>query len=273
MAVEKNNVVVVEHEFAAPVAKVFEALKGGRLFFNCGAWPEKTQVDFRQGGKYLLDWAHHGKTYGEFTEIVENKRIAFTWNSDEMEIKGTRVSIDLAATPKGCKLKLRHEGFTDLETAQSHEGGWTGGLNGVDNEITKFRVHFEREFVAPVEMLYEACSGMNFFSHMGATAQNATIDFRVGGKYSLKLEQGEVHGEFLEIEKNKKIIFTWFGAPCGMKLDKASTVSMEFGPWGDGGKNSYLELTHVGFADTEQALNHHEGWNSIIWSLYKKVCR
>jgi uncharacterized protein YndB with AHSA1/START domain len=273
MAVEKDNVVVVEHEFAAPVEKVFGALKLGRLFFNCGAWPEKTQIDFRKGGKYLLDWAHYGQTYGEFTEIIENKHIAFTWNSDDMEIKGTQVLIDLVASPKGCKVKLRHEGFTDLETAKSHEGGWTGGLDGVDKETTQFHVRFEREFVAPVEMLYEACSGMNFFSHMGATQQNSKIDFRVGGKYDCKLEKGEIRGEFLEIEKNKKIVFTWLGTPCGMKLDKPTTVTMEFGPWGDGGKNSYLELTHEGSANNEQALSHHEGWNWIILSLYKKVCR
>ncbi len=273
MAVEKNNVVVVEHEFAAPVSKVFAALGEGRLFFNCGVWPEDTRIDFRPGGSYRLNWAHYGKGYGEFLEIVENKRVSFTWNSDEMEIKDTRVFIDLAPSDKGCKVRLRHEGFADLETAKSHEGGWTSGLRGVENELTKHLVHIEREFVTPVELLYEACSGQNFFSHLGATPKNSTIDFRVGGRYSCQLEKGELHGEFLEIEKNKKIVFTWSGAPCGVKVDRVTKVTLEFGPWGDGGKSSYLELTHDGFPGAEAAVSHHGGWNAVIWSVYKKVCR
>jgi uncharacterized protein YndB with AHSA1/START domain len=272
MAVEKNNVVVVEHEFAAPVAKVFGALKEGRLFFNCGAWPT-TKIDFRQGGKYQIDFGRHGKTYGEFSEIIENKRIVFTWNNDDMEVQGTRVSIDLVESPKGCKAKLRHEGFADLEIAKAHEGGWTSGLSGMDNEVTKFRAHFSREVSAPVEMLYEACTGMNFFAHMGATPEKSKIDFRVGGKYSCQLEKGEIRGEFLEIEKNKKIIFTWLASPCGAKLEKPTTVSMEFGPWGDEGKNSYLELDHDGFTTDAQAIQHHGGWNDVIASIYKKICR
>jgi uncharacterized protein YndB with AHSA1/START domain len=273
MSVEKNNIVVVEHEFAAPVEKVFGALKAGRLFFNCGAWPEKTQIDFRQGGKYMLDWAHNGKVYGEFTEIVENKHISFTWNSEEMEIKDTRVSIDLAPSQKGCKVKLLHEGFSDLEMAKSHEGGWTKGLEGTDQELTKFRVHLEREFIAPVEKLYEACTGLNFFSYLGATPKNAKVDFRVGGKYSCPLEKGEIHGEFLEIEKNKKIVFTQENASTSAKLERPTKVALEFGPWGDDGKNSYLELSHEGVTGESSALAHHEGWNSAFWNLYKRVCR
>jgi uncharacterized protein YndB with AHSA1/START domain len=270
MAIEKNNVVVVEHEFAVPVAKVFAALKEGRLFFNCGAWPEETKVDFRTGGKYLLNFAHYGKTYGEFLEIAENKRVVFTWESDDMEVKGTRVSIDLAPSARGCKLKLKHEGFTDLETAKGHEGGWTCGLKSMDDEATKYLVHIEREFVAPVAMLYQACSGTSFMKFLSPKTLN--VDFRVGGRYHGTFEKGEIRGEILEIEKDKKIKFTWESS-CGGALEKPSTVTMEFGPWGDDGKNSYIELLHEGLTTEEQALSHHEGWNELIWNTYKKVCR
>jgi uncharacterized protein YndB with AHSA1/START domain len=240
MAVEKGNVVVVEHEFAVPVAKVFGALREGRLFLNCGAWPENTHIDFRKGGKYELNFAHHGKSYGEFTEIVENKHVAFTWSSDAMEVKGTRVSIDLTPSPKGCKLKLRHEGFSDLEMAEAHEGGWTSGLEGCDLEMTKYRVHFEREIVTPVEKLFDTCAGM--------------------------IQSGEIHGEIVEIEKNKKIALTW-------KASKPATkVTLEFGPWGDEGKNSYIELSHEGITNAESALAQHKVWNSVLWNIYKKLC-
>lgn len=72
MSTEKNNVVLVEREINASASRVFEALKAGRLFMNCGAWLEGTEIDFREGGRYRFNWGHHGNTYGEFTEIVEN---------------------------------------------------------------------------------------------------------------------------------------------------------------------------------------------------------
>ena len=273
MAVEKNNVVVVEHEFAASVSRVFDAIKAGRLFFNCGAWAEDTKVDFRVGGKYKANWGHHGSTTGEFTEIVENKRVAFTWNFAEAEVK-SRVTIDLVAQGNGCKAKLRHEGFDSHEAAESHEGGWVGGLDGLGGELTKGRLRFEREFLASQEMLYEACAGLNFFSNMGATPTNSKIDFRVGGSYSCKLDNGNtIHGKFLEIEKNKKIVFTWEASPCGASLEKTTKVSMEFGPWGDGGKNSYIELIHEGLPDSESACSHHAGWNSVLRKIYDRAQR
>ena len=273
MAVEKSNVVVVEHEFNAPVAKVFEALQAGRLFFNCGAWSEGTTIDFKVGGKYRFNWGHHGSTYGEFTEIVKDKRVAFSWNFDDMNVK-SRVAIDLVPQGKGCKVKLRHEGFEDQEIAESHNGGLTEGLAGFDAELTQYRLRIEREFVAPVEMLYEACSGLQFFSQLGAKAETSNIDFRVGGKYSCKVENGgTIHGEFLEIEKNKKIVFTWEAAPCGTPIEKTTTVRMEFGPWGDGRKNSYLELIHEGFTSAEATCQHHTGWNQTVWKIYNRVCR
>ena len=123
----------------------------------------------------------------------------------------------------------RHDG------AEGHEGGWCGGLKGMDEEMTKSLVHMEREFVVPVELLYDACSGTHWASIMGLATQGAKADFRVGGRYSVQLQKGEAHGEFTAIEKNKKIAFTWEGTPGGFKLEKPTQVTLEFGPWGDDG--------------------------------------
>ena len=194
MAIGKNNVVQVEHVFAAPAARVFGALSEGRLFLNCGAWSTTSQNDFRVGGKYRFDWGHKGSNYGEYLEIVVNKRVVFTWNSDEMKVK-SQVTIELIQEGERCKLKLRHEGFENLEIAEAHDEGWAGGLADFDAEVTKRRVFISREFLAPVEMVFDACSGLAFFSELGATAAKSKVDFRVGGRYSCQLENGhEVRG-------------------------------------------------------------------------------
>ena len=127
MALEKNNVVVVEHRFAVSPSRVFTALKEGRLFFNCGALPQKSKFDFRVGGKYRAEWGKETSAFGEFKEIVADKRVVFTWDF-EGEGLDTLVTIDLAADGAGCLAKIRHEGFKDKETAEAHEGGWTAGL-------------------------------------------------------------------------------------------------------------------------------------------------
>lgn len=274
MALEKNNVVVVEHEFEASPSKVFAALKAGRLFFNCGAWPDGTEIDFRVGGKYRFAWGHYGATTGEFLEILENKRIVFTWIAEMMDVTNSTVAIDLKPRGSGCAIQLRHEGLPNREVAESHDGGWTAGLKGFDNELCKGEVKLDREFLVPHEMLYEACAGANFFAYMGATKANSEIDFRVGGRYRASLENGNtISGEFLEIQKNKRIVFTWEASPCGAPLKKPTRVQMEFGPWGDGGKNSYLELIHSGFSDQEESCSHQIGWNKIFQAIYNKVSR
>lgn len=270
MALGKNNVVEVEHRFEVPPAKVFAALKEGRLLYNCGAWPEGTSFDFRVGGKYRFSWGHGGATWGQFTEIVPDRRVAFTWNFDEAEVVDTKVTIDLAPDGKGCLVKLRHEGFASAEIAKMHDGGWVGGLSDFDNELVGHRVKLDREFHVPVEMLFEACAGLALFANMGATSSNSKIDFRVGGRYSATLEKGELRGEFLEIVKNKRIVMTWENAPCGEPIEKPTRVTMEFGPWGDGGKHSYLELVHEGFTTDAATVSHHTGWNSILEKIYKR---
>jgi uncharacterized protein YndB with AHSA1/START domain len=273
MAVGKNDVVTVEHEFPVSVEALFEALKAGRLFYNCGAWAEGTSIDFRVGGKYRVSWGRDGVTYGEFTEIVENKRVAFTWNFDEMEVR-SRVLVELEALGKRSRMKLRHDGFPNAEAAKLHDGGWCEVVPAFGTEVEKNRVLIDREFQVPVEALWEACTGASLLARLGAVPERSKLDFRVGGAYELELPNGKrLKGEFLEIETHKKLVLSWAATPPGMPTDKATTVTMEFGPWGDEGRNSYLQLLHEGFPSKEAARAHHGGWLAILWKLYQTAAR
>lgn len=259
MSVDKNNVVTVEYRFKASVNKVFEAIKAGRLLYNCGAWPGGSKIDFRTGGQYRMDVKKYGMNYGEYTEIVENKRIAFTWNNDSMEMK-THVLIELSPDGTGCKLNLRQEGFANSEIAAGHEGGWNSGLKDMDGEMTHYRVKFDRGFSLPVEMLFEAFSGMSLLTYLDANPSKAIIDFKIGGKYKGESKSGPLRGEFLEIEMNKKIVMTW---------EPGTQVTMEFGSMGDDGKNSYIELLHEGFKSDNETREHHSRWNEVMEKIFK----
>ena len=270
MPIEKNNVVIIEYEFKAPLSKVFDAILEGRLFYNCGAWPQTTKIDSRGGGKYHLDFGHYGSTTGEFTEVIKDQRICFSWNPLGMDLQ-TRVTIEFSGDSKSCKVKLRHEGFSDREMAQDHEGGWTGGLVDMDAEMGQRRIKIDRQYFTPVEALFKACSGMAFFNEMGAHPTKSKVDFRVGGTYECVVPGDRViRGKFTEIVPNEKIVFTWDASPCGVELDRPSLVTLEFGPMGEGNKHSYLCLTHEGFTKDEQVLSHHEGWSSVTRKMYDR---
>ena len=137
----------------------------------------------------------------------------------------------------------------------------------MENEVVHNVIKLDREFKVPVEMLYEAFAGLAYTEY---TAVERKIDFRVGGRYSFKTETGaHFEGSFLEIEKNKKIVMTWETPLCA----KATKVTMEFGPWGDDKKHSYVELIHEGFSKAEEGIAHHMGWNIVLEKIQDRVSR
>ena len=86
------------------------------------------RVDPRPGGE--ITWTHvNGDTVsGEFVELVENRRIVFTYGWDRAEVGippgSTTVEIDLRPKRGGTELRLVHRGL-EGPMADAHFGGWT----------------------------------------------------------------------------------------------------------------------------------------------------
>ena len=91
------------------------------------------------------------------------------------------------------------------------------------------------------------------------------LDLKVGGKYRIDMHgDGEdyVHtGEYLEIERPNRLVFTWFSDGTGQQ---ETQVTLEMTPEGDG---TLLTLTHERFPSEESKGNHEKGWLAIMEKL------
>jgi len=97
---------------------------------------------------------------------------------------------------------------------------------------------------------------------------SATLDLRVGGKYSLDMHyQGKSYphnGEYLEITPPERLVFTWLSASTNWE---PSIVTVELK---DLGGKTEIVLTHEGLP-TQSAADHRGGWEEIIGWLEAKM--
>lgn len=93
------------------------------------------------------------------------------------------------------------------------------------------------------------------------------VDPRVGGRFSFKVERsGEVidHvGEYLEMERPRRLVFTW--AIVGTEDDPPSRVAIDIVATASGCE---LRLTHTMHARwAEYAGRTRDGWNTLLDAL------
>jgi uncharacterized protein YndB with AHSA1/START domain len=95
--------------------------------------------DFKVGGHYKLDmFGDDGVTYthtGVYKEIILNKKIIFTWNSDF--VHNTLVTIELHPVNGKTEVTLTHDLFPDEEIRGKHQDGWQGCLENLERLFNK----------------------------------------------------------------------------------------------------------------------------------------
>ena len=91
------------------------------------------------------------------------------------------------------------------------------------------------------------------------------VDLRIGGRYRIVMlgEEAEFEhwGEYLEIERPKRLVFTWFSANTG---GGETLVTIEFEARGE---RTELVLTHEQLPDRQAAMQHEAGWTNILDAL------
>jgi uncharacterized protein YndB with AHSA1/START domain len=119
-----GGIAIKEVSISAVPSRVFTALtRPAKLdtWFTTGA-----KVDLRVGGRYRnLD-----HDTGRFLEIVQNKRLRFTWDNPD-HAPGTIVEIVLVRNAVGTTVSLLHYGFSkkkDFEHYSSNVSGWDWAL-------------------------------------------------------------------------------------------------------------------------------------------------
>jgi len=132
---------------------------------------------------------------------------------------------------------------------------------------------------APIEDVWDAWTNpesmKQWLSPEGMTTPDASVDLKVGGAYRVIMEgknmpnpdhngQMAVGGEYLEIEKPTKLVFTWLweDSPVDTHTTKISLLFNKIDE-----NTTELTITHSGFADENMQKEHDMGWKSTLRKL------
>jgi uncharacterized protein YndB with AHSA1/START domain len=95
------------------------------------------QIDLRVGGRYRIDNAlPDGKTVsieGEFQVVEAPHRLVYTWRAGEDQV--SRVTVRFEPRGDATEVIVIHEQIPNEAVRESHEGGWTGCLDGLERHF------------------------------------------------------------------------------------------------------------------------------------------
>src|SRR6516225_9378698 len=134
-----DDELLITRTFDAPASLLFalwskpEHMKRwmGPANFTC---PE-VKIDFRVGGVYrvMIISPAHGENWfgGVYREIVENKRLVFTFTWDNGPSAGVETLVTITFEEKGGKTvqTFHQRPFLNVERRDSHVGGWTSAFD------------------------------------------------------------------------------------------------------------------------------------------------
>ena len=127
----------LKRHIKAPPAKVYQAWtepeKIVQWFGPDSGKVVSAETDLRVGGRYRVvfhteDGEQHDVS-GEYTEVVTNARLAFSWRWRTMPERESKVTLTFKGEGATTMLTLLHEQFFDQAARDGHEQGWNGALD------------------------------------------------------------------------------------------------------------------------------------------------
>ena len=135
----------------------------------------------------------------------------------------------------------------------------------------------EALFVASPERLFRAWTDPEEIPHWFGRTPNsvkaASIDLRTNGAWRFEFEAEEgtvnaVHGTYLHIDPNRKLVFSWIHEMTGgdgfLESTPASIVTVTFKPTETGTR---LRIRHEGTASESGRRGVGDGWSRAVASL------
>lgn len=125
-------------------------------------------------------------------------------------------------------------------------------------------------FDAPLNKLFEAWHKpellLQWLTPGDIQVTQVMASFTVGGHYRIQMQDSAYHqfrlsGQYLEIETDKRLVFTWQWEGS----EQHTTVRLDFSEIRPG--TSALTLTHQGFADEKSMRMHQEAWIACLEKL------
>lgn len=101
-------------------------------------------AEVRVGGKYRWDLINQAEeemsVFGEYRELVPEKKIVFTWKWDDDEVWENRdsiITVELSDRDGGTELLLKHEQLPSEESRDRHNEGWNSVLDRLEKFFSK----------------------------------------------------------------------------------------------------------------------------------------
>ncbi len=143
MKTGENTKLVIKRVFHAPRARVYEAWTDPaqlrEWFVPEGVQTRSIAADVRVGGKYrwalVTQQGEEWAAFGEYRDLVPEKKIVFTWQWDDDEVWENQISIvtvELFDCAGGTELLLTHEQLPSAESRDRHNEGWNSLLNRLE---------------------------------------------------------------------------------------------------------------------------------------------
>ncbi len=110
----------------APVSQVYESFANRDNLSDWLCYDASLRVEV--GGHAFFRWYEGNHAYGVFSEVEENKKLAFSWQ-DGSESGVTLVDVTLDDKGNNTLLALSHSGFEDESTAEPYRETWDRNLD------------------------------------------------------------------------------------------------------------------------------------------------
>jgi uncharacterized protein YndB with AHSA1/START domain len=142
----------------------------------------------------------------------------------------------------------------------------------------KLSLEIKRLIKAPRDRVYAAWTDpaqlKQWFGPENVQTRDLIADARVDGTFRWDLinsegEEMTIRGKYLELQPNKKIVFTWQWDDDETWKNQISVVSVELE---DRDGRTELRLTHEQLPSEESRDGHTGGWNSAFDKL-ERFCR
>ena len=138
----KDTTLIINRNFPVPVDKVYAAWTDPSIatqWMAPGDMVAEVSIDARVGGRYRIQMKEANGdlhiTGGEYTEVVENERLSYTWQWEGTD-EESLVTVEFRSSGSDATdITLTHSRFSDTPIRDEHEKGWNACITKLETVL------------------------------------------------------------------------------------------------------------------------------------------